>query len=403
MRKAFTFLAAAAIAVACTGVPGPSRATAPADPEPGPQLITEEFLRRQLDLHTIQTLAEPIAQLLFDSHVVVHGSGLLATWDRDPVGYIHYGPHWQDVPYTAHVRFGDPTYRPDGGTVNEHDCQQLPGAGTKTTGEFTSVDNRIEGVIEHKISKSVTESRTVTNSLTQTLELESGQTFEAGAGFGGAETKETISFTEKFGLSTESIASSTAETQNTVEDVAEVPSMATYYFAFTTNNGQVSCKLTIDATGDWAMLEIIPPRDRPYHGNTWCTKAPIQPNSLSAEYAGRGANGDVLLRSDAVDQHKCTIGFDEADGINRLFAGTDVRCPYCHNISVNAVAQRALAQFGSPDAKHISFDGRRLSGSKKDSSYKALNVTGYDTDCVEDILNDAGTAVTDDLLDRCAP
>ena len=39
----------------------------------------------------------------------------------------------------------------------------------------------------------------------------------------------------------------------------------------------------------------------------------------------------------------------------------------------------------------------------KDASYKAYDTTGYDRGCVDDVLDDVGTLITDDLLDGCAP
>ena len=402
MRRLLAIIACTVLA-ACTG------AALPADAEPdgfsdGPQLLTEQYLRRQLDLHVIQTIDEPLAQAMYDEHVTVVNSGLLATWDKDPVGFIVYRPRgWVGTPFTMHVRFGSPNYSADGGTVNEHDCKELPGAGVQTTGEFTSITNGIEGVIEHKVSKSVTETNSVSNTLSQSLDLTSGQSFEAGYEFGGASAKATVSFEQHFGFSSESVSSSSTETNTTVEDVAEVPSMRVYRFVFTTDNATTVCLLTISATGDWGALEILPVRGRPFRQtSTWCSRAHDETGG-NASFTGRGSNGDLLLRSDAVDRRSCVVKLDEADGLIRLFAGYDVRCPNCGRLKFDASGSRALEWFGMKQSRHVSFDGRRNSGSQKDASYKALDVTGFDQGCVDDVLDDVGTPVTDDLLDECAP
>ena len=378
------------VAVSCSGM------TYISDPPPadGPQLITEELLRRQLDLHTIQTLDEPIAQLLYNEHVVVVNSGLVETWDQRPVGFITYRPrYWNGTPFTAHILFGAPDYAPDGGTVTESDCQTQPG-GVQTTGEFTDIDNDTDQEIEHEIEKAVTETSSSTVSLSESLELVTGQTFEAGESFGGAEAKETLSFEEHFGLASESVTSSSTETAVTVRDKIIIPGHREFDLSFTTDNNAVNCHVRISATGDWGDLRIMPPEGRPYHNSTWCDSGP---------YVGRGSNGDILARSDAVDKSDCTIRVNEADALIRLIIGNDVRCIRCADVRLNATGERAVDWFGRPESRHVSFDGRRKSAAEKDASYRAIDTTGYSRDCVNDILDDAGRPMTDTLLDECKP
>ena len=207
------------------------------DYDPGPQLVTERYLRRELDLHTLQTLDVVIAQMLLDQHAVVVGSHLSPHWDRDATGYVVYKPrNWAGTPFVATVVFGAPGYAADGGSVTESNCVNLPGGGVSTTGEFTTIENDTDEPIEHEISESVTETESHTTSLTETLELDSGQTFEAGASFGGAEAKATVSFEEHFGLTSESVSAFSQEETHTVADKQEIPGHRTFTDVYTTDN-----------------------------------------------------------------------------------------------------------------------------------------------------------------------
>ena len=370
----------------------------------GPQLITEEYLRRGLDLHVTQTLDVVIVEALGGRGWEVVASGLSEHWDRDATGWVTYRPpHYSGPAFRAEIIFAGPAYAADGGSVVEDNCRELPGAGVATTGEFSDIDNETDIEIEHDISKAVTESESHSTSLTQSLELSSGQTIEAGASFGPVDAKATISFEQKFGLETGSVAEYSKQTEDTVADTIPVPGQHEFDIAFTTDNSAVSCDLRIEATGDWTSLSIRPPRDRPYTGNTWCGSGADDPNHLSPAFRGRGSNGNLLLHSDAVDKRTCTIHLDSADAVVRLVTGFDVRCPHCGDMAFSALAERALDWFGRPQSRHISFDGKRRSAARKDASYKVLDVTGFDRDCVRDILDDVGTPVTDDLLDSCVP
>ena len=372
------------------------------EPSGGPQLITEEYLRRQLDLHVIQTLDVVWVEALGGRGWEVVGSGLSEHWDRDATGWVTYRPPYYHGPaFRFEVIFGGPAYAA-GGSVTTGDCRELPG-GVQTTGEYIERDNERDELLEVEIEHATAEISSHSTSLTQSLELDSGQTIEAGASFGGVEAKATISFEEHFRLESGSVASESTEHDEAVKDITEVAAHEEATFVFTVNAGATDCALTIDATGDWTALSITLPRDRPYHGDTWCGSPSDDPNHLSPSFRGRGPNGDLLLRSDAVDKRTCTIHLDSADAIVRLVTGYDVRCPHCGDIAFSALAQRALDWFGQPESRHVSFDGRRRSASHKDASYRAYNTTGFDSTCVHDIVDDIGTPVTDDLLDDCAP
>ena len=344
----------------------------------GPQLITERWLRRGLDLHVIQSIDEPVAQLIFDQHVEVIGSGLAHDWDRHPTGWILARPqHIVGTPFKIIVEFGGPTYAAGAGTVTETNCRNLPGGGVSTTGDYTTVANMTDSPIEHEINDTVTQSESHSNSLTESLELSAGETVEAGVSFGGVEAKTTLDFTQTFGLTTESVASYESSSEHSVKDLIEVDGHTTIDFADTLNSGRTACDLKIEATGDWGGLAIIPPVDRPRTGDTFCSRSSLYAGQVGRDY-GHGHNGSILRRSDLFHGSGCRIELDSADGLIRLMRGTDVRCPHCDQLEFNALAERAIVWFGLQKSRHISFDGRRISAVHKDASYKAYDTTGYD-------------------------
>ena len=81
---------------------------------------------------------------------------------------------------TFHWTFGSAVYAD--GEVDVGDCRKLPGAGTVTTGEYRELTNETSDPIERTISHTVEESHSSETSLSETLDLTTGQSIEAGGG-----------------------------------------------------------------------------------------------------------------------------------------------------------------------------------------------------------------------------
>ena len=102
------------------------------------------------------------------------------------------------------------------------------------------------------------------------------------------------------------------------------------------------------------------------------------------------------------------IHLTEADDLVRLALGYDVRCRQSAKFALTPAAHAALETMQDASSRHVSFNGSRHVVSKKDASYKALDVTGQDPACVSDALDDAGTPIGeldadgDGVLDACA-
>ena len=403
------FVSALLFTVACTGgapppLPPPFAVgvigTEGADP---PQLVTEEYLRRQLDIRIAQVWALPIAEALAGpahrapSRIV----GVNAdSWAQDKqvklVVVFNDGPGQQrHVPMT--FTFNGPNYDTTAGSVTTGVCHKLPNAGVQTTGEFTTVENDTGTPDEHHIEKTVEESTASSTTLSMSLELMSGVTVEGGSPIGGS-VSATLEST--FGISKESTEEHSKTTSVTVSDDIEVPGGKTYAIAFTTDNSATDCNVSINAEADWSDIKVViefPVELRPaYHKSHehWSSLCYNQPTPYS--------NLCQLLRGTAVDDGKwrATIGFNQGDQVYRLLMGYDVRCPHCNGLIFSTAARSALAKMADPSVRWISFDGVRHSTSKADASYKALDVTGLDADCVADKFGAKGKPV--DTLDDCA-
>ena len=189
-----------------------------------PQLVTETWLRRQLDISIAKLWAIPIAEALagpahrFTSRVVHVNAD---SWDDDHQVHLtvvlNDGPGRQrHVPMT--FTFDGYDYDKASGSVTQGKCTQLPGAGVSTTGEFTTVRNGTDASIEHKISKTVEESNSTSVSLDESVELSNKTTVEAGTDFGAGSGSVSNEFSATFGIdksSTEDHSKTTSVTSRT--------------------------------------------------------------------------------------------------------------------------------------------------------------------------------------------
>ena len=364
------------------------------------QLITEEYLRRQLDENTLRLLAPLLAQLFFDKHVEIVSAHIVSTWDKNPVGWITVRPrYWRGSPLRIQVQFYGPNYDATDGGVVVGKCSERPGAGVKTTGEFTTIDNGSSNPILHRVEKTVSETYDESITLTESFQLSSGVTIEAGTDI--AKVSATLEAT--FGISTETTQDHSTTTSVTVADDAEVDPAQVLAISFTTDNNAVDCHVDIKASGDWGRLTVIPPADIPHKGDTFCDWSRTDGDFKLLSHTD---NGRIITRSDAMSK-SCTLQLDDADDLVRIVSGYAVSCVFCDNLAFGPTALAATETFSDAEFRHISFSGTRHSATHKDASYKALDVTGQDMTCVEEQLSKAGRSFDDldtdgdGVLDAC--
>lgn len=396
---------------ACTETQEPDRAHEPEGvfAGDGPQLVTEEYLRRQLDIKVATLWALPLCEAMAGpAHAQTRIVGVTAqTWDKDKTVRLtcvmNDGPGQQrHIP--MQIVFGGPNYDTTAGSVTEGTCHKLPGAGVNTTGEFTTIENHTDGIDVHKISKTVTESTASSTTLTESLELKSGLTIEGGTPLGG---KVAASLESTFGVSKESTEEHSKETSVTVEDEIEVPAQSTYVTIFTTDDSAIDCKVSINAEADWSDIKVtieFPVELRAaFHkeGERWSDLCRVRPTPY--------ANLCILLKGDGLDDGKgsAKIGFGQGDDVYRFFMGYDVRCPACAGLDLKTGARANMATMSDPKSRWVSFEGVRHSTTKSDASYKLYDVTGQDTACLAEKIGKPGVPIgsvdndNDGKIDGC--
>ena len=359
-----------------------------------PQLITEEYLRRQLDIKTAKLWALPLAEAMagpvhrFPSRVI---SVQAQTWDRDRTVHLTVvlndgGGRQRHIP--MRFMFNGPNYDTGAGAVVLGACHRLPGAGVSTTGEFTSITNRTDSADTHHVSKTVTESTSTSITLSESAEFTSGITVEAGSDV----AKASASFSSTFGISKDQTSDHAVETSDTVEDEIVVPGHRDYAITFTTDDAAVDCVVSIGAPGDWSDLRIWIGFPTELHKSYYDGDADYW-SQLHSDQPSIYTNLGLLLRGDALDDAKGGVWLTatQSDQVYRLLMGYDVRCPDCGGLRFTTAARAALVHMSDDATRWISFEGVRHQTTKKDASYTALDVTGQDGDCVSDTLSVSGT------------
>ena len=362
-----------------------------------PQLVTEEYLRRQLDIKWAENSTLILCELMagpvhrYPSRVTSQAQ----TWDVDrtvrTVCILNDAPGKQ-----RHIAvdwaFAGHDYEADGGTVTVDSCHRLPGAGLQTTGEYQTFDNSGAIDSEHiKKTFNVTESSSTSTSFAESVQLTSGVTIEAGTDV--AKVSGTLSTELGFDKSTTQDHSTTTEKGLEIE--FNVEGGAIESVAGGTNNSATDCAVTIDAVADWttitATIGLPTPLPLEEQSTTWA--------ELGAKEPTLYGNLQLVLRGDLLVGD--TMTFDESDAMYRAAMGYDVRCPDCGAAHYSGAARRNSALLADKTFRHIGFEGLRHSTSDKDATYLRRDVTKLDRECVRETFGTKGTPITDDLLDAC--
>ena len=364
----------------------------------GPQLVTEQYLRQQLDEQTAQLWGLVLGEMImgpvhrYPQRVIVQRS---PTWDQDATVNVTFVAN--DAPGVQRhgslaISFNGANYQTASGTVTEGQCTTLPGAGVVSTGEYTTVTNKTHNTIEHKISKTVEESSRSSMSLSESLELSNKTTVEAGAKFGVGSGSISDTFSTTFGISKEQTADHSSSAAVTVDDTIEVDAGRTIAIAFTTSYAALDCDVSIHAVGDWSNIRMV----INVSGGTLATVYRRDPTTW--------ANLGILLSGDIISgpkQANASFVFTEADDIYRAALGYDIRCPKCQSLLLSSLAHRALGKLAQPETRWLDFDGRRHSVTAKDASYTVIDTTQADPVCVGTIFGTAGNAKSD--FESCTP
>ena len=193
------------------------------------QYVTESYLQKQVE----QKAALQIGRVMLD---LAYGSGLNeakvvgAYADPDYVnnGRINVSVRDQEKSTSSTARsssirrnvsgssvdFEGPVYDTSGSGIFNSGPPHVLDDGRVSTGEYTTVDNQTSNPIEHEIEKTVEEAESSSISLSESIELKSGTTVEAGTDT--AKVSETLEVT--LGISKDSTSDHSSTVGETITD-----------------------------------------------------------------------------------------------------------------------------------------------------------------------------------------
>ena len=400
MRRLLGAVLALLLVTACTDPSAAPTTTTtsstslPPPPGPGPevQLVTEDYLRRELDLRMGRIWGTVIGEMLLGPvHRYPPQESITADdWDvhHSVVNHVAYPvartmSGWFYDVTTLTFDLGGYDYDPDAGGVDVIDCHQLtPAGGSETTGEYETFDNSLSGrPLSVRKEFDVTESFSEAIRFAEDIEFSNGVTVTAGTETNGVSAE----LKTRFGISTSDTQSHSTSTKKSLSLDLTVPAKRIYAVTGGTDTTAVDCTVSIDAVGDWASIEVHAYLAGDLSWQTWCDRTP-----------GNRANLCSLLEGDLMtggDTNHATMTFNESDAIYRAALGYDVRCPQCAKLTYGSYGRASLAQLANPATRHISFAGIRHTTSSDNATYKIVDVTGHSTDCVAAVLGRPGTPV----------
>ena len=361
------------------------------------QYVTEAYLQKQVEEHAALQIGRVMLDLAFGSG---HDSARVMSAIADP-DYVNNGRINVSVRFglkrmingklviTSEQRkwftvdFESPTYDTSGSGIFKSGPPHILTDGRVSTGEYTTVDNQTSNPIEHEIEKTVEESESSSISLSESLELKSGTTVEAGTDT--AKVSQALEVT--LGISKESTKDHSSTIGETITDKLKVDLDEKLTVSYNESRVTVDQPVDIASPIDWAKITITT-RELGYDSG---------PNS---PYLFAKVN-DKLWSKKAGTLWSFHVGGWIQFG--SLVRGYDVRAPLIkrwHEGHVSADARAALSIMETAELRRVIFKGVRRSNNNKSASYAAYVVTGWDGQKIDDVFGNAGTPIGE--LDKLA-
>lgn len=213
-------------------------------------VITEQWLQHQAIQNTVQRLAQTACEALFGPNRVTV-SNIQRTEDDKWTGRCDVWAHGYHDWTEWDITFEGQSYV-DGGVKVDH-CTTPQTSPATTTGKYILLDNRDDSQpVERKITISESDTTEVQTTLSEGVELKSGQSAEAGAG----PAKFSASFEETFSITKGSMndKSHTSSTSDELEeDVLEHDAIGIVY---TQQPSLSECFVRIGAAIDWTSIRF---------------------------------------------------------------------------------------------------------------------------------------------------
>ena len=281
------------------------------------------------------------------------------------------------------VKYGGPIYDTDESGVFNKGQPHILDDGRVSTGEYTTVDNQTSEPIEHEIEKTVEEAESSSISLTESLELKSGVTVEAGTD--AAKVSATLEST--FGISKTATEDHSTTQGEAIKDTLQDDAGEKLCISYNEARAVVDQPVNIASPLDWKQMTIT-------------THELVAASGPNSPYLYGPANRHLWGGS-----HGSSRWF-HVDGwvaFGSFVRGFDLRAPgtrkwYQGHLSSDARA--ALDLMEGTALRRLSFNGNRRSNNNKSASYAAYIVNGWDGDRIEAVFGKDGTPV--DALDKLA-
>ena len=364
---------------------------------PGPELVTEEYLQRQISEKLADKVAEPFRFMWTRSHPPSVQFRIANDWPNRMWGYQFrnwkaFGRPGNDANWPNehrvifYVHLPAPIY--EGGDVKTGRCHTLPNSGVKQTGDYQVVDNQgndssVTRTLELSVSDTLDESIT----LDESVEFSNSTTVEAGADLGGVSGSVSDTFTTTLGINKSKTSDHSTTTTRTVTTEWEIIGRTKSVAVFSADRTVIDCHVDIGASMNWPGIKLSlgngfqPLTDRNYwqEGDVW-----VGDNPFSA------------YLTDVTDRHG-DLYFPGGGGVEdvwRLLKGYDVRggnnLRFEHWPPSIAAAIETLAD---ASFRFLSFNGTRRSVSNDSASVTFVDVTGVSDDEIDRRFGEAGVPV----------
>ena len=404
------WLPLALLAAACAAPdppPAPTTTTAPpVGAFGGVQEITEAYAQKQIVETTARDWATAMMWTLVGPNKSTSYARLISvdsrTWDSDQRVVAHWLVN-ERAGVQRHLEmsfvFRGPVYDTGNGEVKIGKCHQLPDAGTKTTGEHTTIQNGTSNPIQHHLEHTTEETKAQSVTLTETIKLTSGESLEAGAGG----EKITLALSEEFGYDKAETEDSSSSKSRTISDDIEIdprqgPETPTIVETiYSLDDSATDCTIHIGAPLDWTDIRFDLGSYVAAQPVSWQRTHDLDPNAYGN--LSLLLSGDILKDADTTHAY---MTFKTSDDVYRLFTGFNVGCARCRYLPAQfpSTAKAALARMSDSDSRFLSYDGLRHDTSSDSASYTALDVTDLDHECVARKVTTAGLPL-EGLLDDC--
>ena len=230
------------------------------------QYVTEAYLQKQVEERAALQIGRVMLDLAFgsgtaDAHVVgayadpdYIKNGRINVSVRSKLKRIVHGKpaFFTDQRKWFSVDFESPAYDTSGSGIFNSGPPHVLDDGRVSTGEYTTVDNQTSNPIEHEIEKTVEESESSSISLSESIELKSGTTVEAGTDT--AKVSETLEVT--LGISQESTEDHSTTIGETITDKLEVEAGEKLVVSYNESRATVDQPVDIAAPLDWSRITI---------------------------------------------------------------------------------------------------------------------------------------------------